>query len=73
MQEIFYVLFFLTVWFIVPFFAGRWLFGKLKKKFCGLGNEKGAGRIFGYVAFLLCALLSWFVEVLVLTGIKMIL
>ena len=73
MAEIGYVLFFLTIWFLIPYLLGTWLFNKLKKRWKILSNQKGPARVTNYGVFLLCALVGWLVEMLVLTGIKMML
>lgn len=71
MKEIGYLLFFLSVWFVVPYALGTWFFKMLKKRWKALGKEKGAARAVNYLVFLLCALAGWLLEMLVLTGVKM--
>ncbi len=73
MEELGYILFFLLVWFVVPFLIGTLLFKFLKKRWKALSKEKGLVRFFNYGVFLICALVGWFFEMLVLTGIKMVL
>lgn len=73
MQELGYILFILAVWFVVPFLLGTMFFNRLKKKWKVLGGKKVMQRVFAYCVFLLCALVGWFLEYLVLTGIKMML
>jgi hypothetical protein len=72
MAEVGYVLFFLATWFVIPYLLGRLFFKFLKKKWKALGKEKGAARFINYGVFLLCALIGWLLEMLVLTGIKML-
>ncbi|MBI3511883.1 MAG: hypothetical protein HY064_14575 [Bacteroidetes bacterium] len=71
MSEIFYVLFFLTLWFIVPYLLGTLFFKFLKKRWKVFSKDKSAWRFINYFIFLLCALLGWLLEMLVLTGVKM--
>jgi hypothetical protein len=73
MAEIGYVLYFLTISFILPYLLGSWFFNKLKKRWRILGKDKGPARFTNYAVFLLCALVAWLFEVLVLTGIKVLL
>jgi hypothetical protein len=73
MAEIGTILFILTIWFIIPYLLGTWLFNKMKKRWKILANEKGPARVTNYGVFLGCALIGWVVEMLILTGIKMIL
>jgi hypothetical protein len=70
--EIGYLLLFLTMWFIIPFALGTLFFRILKKRWKALAKDKGAARVINYIVFLLCALAGWFAEMLVLTGVKMI-
>jgi hypothetical protein len=72
-KEIGYVLLFLTIWFIIPYLFGMWLFKKLKNRWKIFASEKGPARVTNYGVFLLCALVGWLIEMLVLTGIKMML
>jgi hypothetical protein len=72
MAEVGYVLFFLATWFVIPYLLGRLFFKFLKKRWKVFGKEKGAARFINYGVFLLCALVGWLIEMLVLTGIKMI-
>lgn len=73
MAEAGYVLFFLTIWFIVPYLLGRLFFKFLKKRWKIFSKEKGAARITNYLVFLVCAFIGWLLEMLVLTGIKLML
>ena len=73
MAEAGYVLFFLTIWFIVPYLLGNVFFNFLKKRWKIFSREKGAARFVNYGVFLLCALVGWLFEMLVLTGIKLLL
>lgn len=73
MQELGYILFFLAVWFVVPYVLGTLFFRRLKKKWKLLGGKKVAERMISFFVFLLCALVGWFIEMIVLTGIKMML
>lgn len=73
MQELGYILFFLAVWFVVPYLLGTLFFKKLKKKWSWLGGKSVMHRIIAFIVFLLCALVGWFGEYLVFTGIKMML
>jgi hypothetical protein len=72
MGEVVQLFFVLTIWFIVPFLLGTWFFKILKKRWKALGKDKGAARVINYLVFLLCALIGWLIEMLVLTGVKMI-
>lgn len=72
MAEVGYLLLFLTIWFIVPFALGTWFFNILKKRWKALGKDKGAARVINYLVFLLCALAGWILEMLVMTGVKII-
>lgn len=71
MAEVGNILLFLTIWFIVPYALGTWFFKILKKRWKALGKDKGAARVINYLVFLLCALVGWLIEMLVLTGVKM--
>ncbi|HTL80461.1 MAG TPA: hypothetical protein VL651_02085 [Bacteroidia bacterium] len=71
MSELLSILFVLTIWFFVPYFLGTLFFKILKKRWKAFANENGAWRYINYFFFLLCALLAWFFEMLVLTGVKM--
>ncbi|GAB4137962.1 MAG: hypothetical protein Fur0041_12860 [Bacteroidia bacterium] len=73
MKELINLLVFLTTWFVIPYFAGNWLFGQLKKKWKFLGAASGVAKIFSYGVFLMCALTAWMLVMLVITGIKMML
>ncbi len=73
MAEVGYVLFFLTTWFVIPYLLGLLFFKFLKKRWKALGKDKGAMKFVNYGVFLLCALTGWLFEMLVLTGIKMLL
>ena len=73
MAEAGYVLFFLTIWFIVPYLLGRLFFKFLKIRWKIFSKEKGAARFINYGFFLLCAFAGWLLEMLVLTGIKAVL
>ena len=72
MAEVGYVLFFLATWFVIPYVLGWWFFKLLKKRWKIFGKENGAARFVNYGVFLICALVGWLLEMLVLTGIKMI-
>ncbi len=73
MQQLGYILFFLVVWFVVPYILGSLFFKQLKKKWKWLGGKGKGQRFFGFLVFLLCALVGWFLENLVLIGVKMML
>ena len=73
MQELGYILFFLAVYFVVPYLLGTLLFKRLKKKWKWIVGTKRGQRIAGFCVFLLCALVGWMFEYLVLTGIVMML
>lgn len=73
MQELGYILFFLAVFFVIPYIVGSWFFKRLKKKWSWLGGSGKGQRFFGFLVFLLCALLGWLIEYLVFTGIIMLL
>lgn len=73
MQELGFILFFLAYWFLIPYLIGTLFFKRLKKKWSWLGNGKKGVRVIAYLVFLLCALVGWLIEMLVLTGIKMML
>lgn len=73
MQELGYILFFLAVWFVIPYVLGSMFFKRLKKKWSWLGGSGKGQRIVGFSVFLLCALVGWFIEYLVLIGVKMML
>lgn len=73
MKELGYILFNLAVFFAVPYLLGTLFFKRLKKKWKLLAGKKRWQRIVGYLVFLLCALVGWFIEYLALTGIKMML
>jgi hypothetical protein len=72
MKEAGYLLLFLAIWFIIPYALGTWFFRMLKKRWTALGKDQGAARVMNYLVFLICALAGWLVEMLVLTGVKMI-
>lgn len=71
MAEALSILFILTIWFIVPYLLGTLFFKFLKKRWRIFSNEKGKWKFINYFVFLLCALVGWFLETLVLTGIEM--
>jgi hypothetical protein len=72
MKEAGFVLLFLLVWFIVPYLLGTLFFRMLKKRVKALNNDKTRSRrMINYLVFLLCALAGWFLEMLVMTGVKM--
>lgn len=73
MQELGYILFFLAVWFVVPYILGSLLFKVLKKKWKWLNGSGKGHRFFAFLVLLLCALVGWFLEYLALTGVKMML
>jgi hypothetical protein len=73
MQELGYILFILAVWFLIPYLLGSLFFKQLKKRWKWLNGSSKGLRFFGYLVFLLCALVGWFFEYLVLTGIKLML
>ncbi|MEO5642499.1 MAG: hypothetical protein ABIQ40_14105 [Bacteroidia bacterium] len=73
MAEVGYFLFFLATWFVIPYLLGRLLFKFLKKRWKIVGKDKGAMKFINYGVFLLCALIGWLFEMLVLTGIKLML
>lgn len=73
MQELGYFLFFLAVWFVIPYLVGSLLLKQLKKKWRWIGGNKRIQRVASFFVLLLFALVGWFIENLVLTGIKMIL
>ena len=73
MAEVGYILFFLATWFVIPYLLGRLFFKFLKKRWKVLAKDKGGMKFINYGVFLLCALIGWLFEMLVLTGIKMML
>ena len=73
MQQLGYIVFFLVVWFVVPYLLGSLFFKQLKKKWKWIGGNGRGQRFFGFLVFLLCALVGWFLENLVLIGVKMML
>jgi len=73
MQELGYIAFFLLVWFVIPYVLGSWLFKRLKKKWSWLGGKKAGHKILAFGVLLVCALAGWLVEMLILTGIKLVL
>jgi len=73
MQELGYIVFFLAYWFVVPYLLGTLFFKRLAKKWRWLTGGKGVIRIMSYLVFLLCALVGWLLEMLILTGVKMML
>jgi hypothetical protein len=73
MQELGYIVFFLAYWFVIPYLLGTLFFKRLAKKWRWLVSGKKMVRVAAYVVFLLCALVGWLIEMLVLTGVKMML
>ncbi|CAN5195413.1 hypothetical protein BH09BAC5_BH09BAC5_18360 [soil metagenome] len=71
MAEVGYVIFFLTTWFVIQYLLGTLFFKFLKKRSKIFSKEKGAARFINYLVFLICALIGWLIEMLVLTGVKM--
>lgn len=72
MEELGFVLFFLAYWFVVPYVLGTLFFKRLQKKWSWLSGKNRVQRIMAYGVFLLCALIGWLIEMLVLAGVKMI-
>lgn len=73
MQQVGYITFFLCVWFVIPYLLGSLLFKRLKKKWSWLGGKNKGQRIGAFAVLLICAMLGWLLEMLVLTGVKMML
>ena len=73
MQELGYILFVLAIWFAIPYVLGSLFFKRLKKKWSWLNGKKRGQRIMAYLVFLLCAMLGWLIEMLILLGVKMML
>lgn len=73
MQELGYILFILAVYFLIPFILGSLLFKRLKKKWSWLGGSSKGRRVMAFLVFLLCGLVGWLFEYLILTGIVMML
>lgn len=73
MQELGYITFFIAVWFLIPYVGGMFLFNRLKRKWKWLNGKNFALKVGAYGVFLLCALIVWLIEDLILTGIKTIL
>jgi hypothetical protein len=73
MQQLGFIVFNLAVFFVIPYVLGSLFFKQLKKKWKWLGGSGKGRRFFGYLVFLLCALVGWFLEYLVLIGVKMML
>lgn len=73
MQELGYILFYLAYWFVIPYWLGSLFFKRLKKKWSGLGSGSRGMRIVAFLVLLLCALMVWLLEMLVIQGIVMML
>lgn len=73
MQQLGFILFFLAYWFVIPYLLGTLFFKRLAKKWRWLVSGNKGVRIMSYLVFLLCALVGWLIEMLVLTGVKMML
>lgn len=73
MQQLGYITFFLAVWFVIPYLLGNLLFRRLKKRWSWLGGKNIGQRVGAFTILLICALMGWLLEMLVLTGIKMML
>jgi hypothetical protein len=71
MADILGFLFIFSYWFIIPYFLGILFFKQLKKRWKVFSLNKGAWKIINYIFFLLCALVAWFIEMLILTGLKL--
>jgi len=69
LTELLYVIMFLGIWIVIPYFIGRWLYGKVAKKVKWASKNKYLAAL----ALLLCAFVGWVMEVLIITGIKQLL